>query len=147
MIKNINEYIRTRYHRNRLNSFPLEERNARKYKIKNIMKKFTDKINESSNWWEWKKKSVTGDWFNSASDDEISRFIIGYNDGQGDHRFYTYSKIVDLLNNSDRPNQKELENMTRVEIIDEFYKELHLNGNNSNTVYFDGKEYLMVDWI
>ena len=97
MIKNINEYVRTHYHRNRLNSFPLEEINARKYKIKNIMKKFTDKINESSNWWEWKKKSVTADWFNSASDDEISRFIIGYNNGQGDHHFYTYSKILKIL--------------------------------------------------
>lgn len=103
-------------------------------------------INESSNWWEWKKKSISGDWFNNASDDEINRFIIGYNDGQGDHGFYTYSKIVDLLNNSDRPN-KELENMTRVEIIDEFYNELQLNGNNSDMTYFDGKEYLMVEWV
>lgn len=110
------------------------------------MKKFTDKINESSNWWEWKTKDITEDWFNNASEDEINRFIIGYNDGQGDHGFDTYSKIVDLLKNSDRPNSKELESMTRVEIIDEFYKELHLNGNNSDMVYFDGKEYLKINW-
>ena len=36
--------------------------------------------------------------------------------------------------------------MTRVEIIDEFYKELLLNGNNSDMVYFDGKEYLKINW-
>lgn len=110
------------------------------------MKKFTDKINESSNWWEWETKDITEDWFNNASEDEINRFIIGYNDGQGDHGFYTYSKIVGLLKNSDRPNSKELESMTRVEIIDEFYKELLLNGNNSDMVYFDGKEYLKINW-
>lgn len=111
------------------------------------MKKFTDKINESSeNWWRWKTKDITEEWFNNASDVEINKFIIGYNDGQGDHGFYTYSKIVGLLNNNDRPNLDKLEDMTRVQIIDEFYKELYLNGNNSGMVYFDGTEYLEVNW-
>lgn len=77
---------------------------------------------------------------------KINRIIIGYNDGQGDHGFYTYSKVVDLLNDSDRPNLKKLEDMTRVEIIDEFYKGLDLNGNNSGMVYFDGTEYVEINW-
>ena len=110
------------------------------------MKKFTDKINESQNRWEWKTKDITEEFFNDASEEEINKIIIGYNDNQGDHGFYTYSKIVNLLNNSDRPNLKGLENMTRVEIIDEFYKELNLNGNNSDMVYFDGTEYLKINW-
>jgi hypothetical protein len=110
------------------------------------MKKFTDKINESNEWWSWKTKDITNDWFNNALEEEINRFVIGYNDGQGYHGFYTYTKIVGLLKNSDRPNKRPLEDMTRVEILDEFYDELMLNGNNSDVIYFDGKEYLKINW-
>jgi hypothetical protein len=109
------------------------------------LKKFNESV-ETTEWWNWKKKYITNDWFNNAPEEEIDRFAIGYNDGQGDHGFYTFSKIVELLKNSDRPGKKNIENMTRVEIIDEFYDELMLNSNNSDMIYFDGKEYLKINW-
>lgn len=37
------------------------------------MKKFTDRINESSEYWMWKTKKITDEWFNNASNSEISR--------------------------------------------------------------------------
>jgi len=94
------------------------------------------------------KKEITDKWFDSASDDEIKRFILGFNDGQGDHDFYTYKDILLLLEDSENPNrQQELSDMTRSQILDEFYTELNLGGNNSDMVYFNGEEYQEVRFI
>ena len=91
-------------------------------------------------------KKITTEWFNTVTEPEINRFVVGFNDGQGDHSFYTYAKIVELLKDSDRLNKKSLDDMTRVEIIDEFYEELQLTANNSDMIYFNGKEYQKVKW-
>ena len=110
------------------------------------MIKTFENFNEEE-WWYFPTIEITTEWFNNASESEINRFIIGFNDGQGDHGFYTYNGIIKLLSNSDRnPELKELKGMTRTEIVNEFYQELDLNGNNSDMTYFDGNKYLKVHW-
>ncbi len=107
------------------------------------LKGFSEFLNESHF---LSTKEVRNEWFDNCSDDELKRFIVGFNDGQGDHAFYTFDGILELLKNSDRPGKKELETMTRTEIVDEFFDDLDLNSNNADTVYFDGKQYLKVSW-
>jgi hypothetical protein len=111
------------------------------------IKNFSQFINEQEDWWGMPQKEVSTEWFNQAPDEEIKRFIDGFNDGQGDHSVYTYEMMVKLLQNSDRPGKRDLQEMTRMEILDEFFNDLYLNGNNSDTVYFDGAKYLKVSWI
>jgi len=88
--------------------------------------------------WEKEKKKITDEWLNSSSDDEINRIIIGLNDGQGDHSFYTYNDVVELLEDCD------ITKMTKSEILNHFLKDFGFD--TFDTVYFNGKEYQMVDW-
>lgn len=111
------------------------------------IKNFSEFINEEENWWGMPQKEVSSEWFNQAPDEEIKRFLVGFNDGQGDHSVYTYEMIVKLLQNSDRPGKIDLQELTRSQIMDEFFEDLYLNANNSDTVYFDGSKYLKVNWI
>lgn len=97
--------------------------------------------------WEKPKKQISEEWFNTASDNEIKRFIIGFNDGQGDHSFYTFEGILALLSESDLSSNKSIDEMTNIEILDEFYNGCQLTGNNSDMVYFNGEEYQEVEWI
>jgi hypothetical protein len=109
---------------------------------------YTEFLNENNeeNWWVFPEKEITTEWFNKASNSELNRFLISFNDGQGDHSIYTYDLVVKLLKNSDRTSIKDLAEITHSEIIDEFYKDLELNGNSCDIVYFDGSKYLHVVW-
>lgn len=56
---------------------------------------------------------------------------------------YTYNEIFKIVDGSDTPT----DNLSRSEILDIFYEEVLLNGNNSNIVYFDDNKYKRVLWV
>jgi len=82
-------------------------------------------------------------WFDVASEKDLNRIIVCFDDGQGDHCVYTYKDIFNLL--LDMKNGEDINNMTPLEIIDSFYTELNLNGNNTHALYFDN-EYKIIRW-
>lgn len=88
-----------------------------------------------------KKIDITDKQFNELSEFELNRFIFSYNDGQGDCYVNTFDEIVELFEDVD------ISNLNRTQILDRFYNESCLNGNNSNISYYDGEKYLNVFFI
>lgn len=95
-----------------------------------------------------KIKVISDEWLNNASEKEISRIIIHFNDGQGDIASYTMIEARKLLSESvDSMGNPYDMNMSNSELIDNFYNDLCLNGNETRAVYFDDVEgYLVIDW-
>jgi hypothetical protein len=100
---------------------------------------------------------ISEKWFETCSEEELNRFILGYNDGQGDHGFMTWIQICELyidvkVDNGTLPENLSFEEYlklipSRNDVINLLYdKEGFLTGNNSDFVYFDGK-YKRVSWI
>ena len=113
------------------------------------MKKFSNLefIKENENWYDGLPTiQIKESDFNTFSDEDLNRYVLCFNDGQGDHSVYTFKKIVGLLENSDRPDKKKVSEMTRIEILDTFYDELDITGNSSDELYFDG-EYKNIMWM
>ena len=98
------------------------------------------------------KIEISEKWFNEASEEEVARFILGFNDNQGDHCVDTYKSIFELVSEAEVTfdgkdiTEEYLKNSTRSEILDEFYNSLGIGGNDSDMLYFDG-EYKKVEWI
>ena len=91
---------------------------------------------------------------NSFTKKELNKIVVCFNDGQGDHCVYTYNKIVKLLKESDiKINNLYVEgieivdNMKPSEIMNMFYNELDLDGNNTDALYFDKGKYNIIQWV
>ena len=92
------------------------------------------------------KIDISSDMLNKFGEEDLNRIVICSNDGQGDHISYTYKEIVDLMFNSEYPKGNgPTEDSSTSDIIDLFYEEFDLNGNNTDALYFDG-EYKIISW-
>jgi hypothetical protein len=100
---------------------------------------------------------ISEKWFETCSEEELNRFILGYNDGQGDHGFMTWIQMCELyidvkVDDGTLPENLSFEEYlklfpSRIDIIDFLYEEQEfLTGNNSDMLYFDGK-YKSVSWV
>lgn len=83
-------------------------------------------------------------WLDKASQSELDRILIAWNDGQGDTYVYDWRKLVRY--SKDFPGWDE--NMSNREILEFFYDSLELNGNMTEIVYFDIDEnrYKSFNW-
>jgi len=103
------------------------------------------------------KINISKQWIDNCSEEEINRFLLGYNDGQGDHGMMTWIEMCELyidikVNNGTLPKNLSFEEYlnlipSRNDVIDLLYEDGEfLTGNNSDFVYFDGK-FKIVCWI
>lgn len=101
-------------------------------------------------------KKISQKWFETCSDEDLDRFILGYNDGQGDHGFMTWKRMCEIyiecnVDCGELPKDLLFEEYlklipSRISIIDYIYKDGWINGNTSDMLYFDGK-YKQVCWV
>ena len=100
---------------------------------------------------------ISEQWFNKCSDEEVNRFLLSYNDGQGDHGMMIWQQIKELYIEVNVDNGTLPDGLTdelydsmlpsRTEIVNTLYaQDGFLTGNNSDFVYFDGK-YKRVYWV
>ena len=74
--------------------------------------------------------------FNLFPKEKLNNILISFNDGQGDNCVYNWEGIVGIIRNSYDDTYK----LSNAEILDLFYSDLELNGNNSKLIYFDVSE-------
>ena len=101
-------------------------------------------------------KEISEKWFETCSDEDINRLLLGYNDGQGDHGFMTWERMCEMyievnVDNGTLPKDLSYEEYlklfpSRMTIIDFLYEDGWINGNTSDMLYFDGK-YKQVCWV
>ena len=96
-----------------------------------------------------KRFEVNDAWLDNAPKKELDKFLIAFNDGQGDHSAYTYDEALDLLTLSGgRGQERDVKDFTPSQVFEKFFEELNLSGNNSDTYYFNtaSGKYVVVDW-
>lgn len=77
---------------------------------------------------------INKDWMDTATDDQLKRIIIAYNDGQGDTHIDTLGDISELFE----------DNISNWEMLRIIYGEF--GGNMTDAAYFDG-EYKKIYWV
>jgi hypothetical protein len=102
------------------------------------------------------KIEISEKWFETCSENELNRFVLGYNDGQGDHGFMTWDTMLDMyidvnVDKGNFPQNLSIEDYiklipSRFDVVNSNYEYAVLNGNNSDMIYFDGK-YKKVYWV
>ena len=120
-----------------------------------MIKKFNEMAVTEKSWEVIKHKKISEKDFNNFSEKELNRFVLCFNDGQGDHSVYNWKSILSLLCESDLKDPKTgeyekgeliIKEMNNMQILDLFYNDLDLNGNNSDALYFD-EEYYYISWV
>ena len=86
------------------------------------------------------------------SKEELDTILVAFHDGD-DQSVYNWSGIVNLLSESDievdgemKEGYDVIKGFTPSKIIDTFYNELELNGNNAVAVIFSEGKYWQIHW-
>jgi hypothetical protein len=96
-------------------------------------------------------KSISDNWLNSATEDDLNKIVICYNDGQGDHSVYTIERVKDWYKEINEYQEDERFNDVNAKlsyIIDLFYNVGYptINGNSCDALIFDNGKYYMIHW-
>jgi hypothetical protein len=104
------------------------------------IRKFNERYELDSEASKMKKMSFSTAQFNALSEDELKRFLLCYNDGQGDHGSHTFAEAVDAVSSMfDETEADKVHEMTPSQILDKLYEAYELTGNNSDCYFFDVK--------
>jgi hypothetical protein len=86
-------------------------------------------------------KRVDQNWFNSLHVTDLKKYLICSNDGQGDTSVYTFDDVLTFFEDDD------ISTWSKIEILNTFFNQTELNGNNTKQVYFDDRGYVELEWI
>lgn len=109
------------------------------------IRKFNERYELDSEKSKMKTKSLTDAEFDAFSEDQVKRVLVCYNDGQGDHCAYSFLEIIDMVSLW-YEDENAIHELSHTQIMDRFYEETLLTGNNSDCFYFDN-EYFVIDWV
>ena len=85
-------------------------------------------------------KIIDKNWFNSLHVTDLKKYLICANDGQGDTSVYTFDDVLSFFEGDD------ISELSRTDILDSFFNESELNGNNSVQVYFGDNGFVELNW-
>ena len=90
--------------------------------------------------------------FDNFSDEQLETISLSFHDGD-DQSVYNWHEIVHLLSESDIEVNGEYKNgfefiktLPKSKIMDIFYNELELNGNNSIATIFKNGKFWQIHW-
>ena len=83
------------------------------------------------------------EWLDSCNRHELTKLAVVFSDGE-DIANYSFDDMVKLL--EDSYHQGYTERLNPSEIIDKFYTDLELNGNNTVAIFYNGTSLEEIQW-